>query len=74
MQVCYSPCLISSAGRQNLVYYEILILQDNNHLNTILWKPVRDKKNLTHEQGLYGVKKRYYLPPKKDDKSKDFLR
>ena len=66
--------LFSLLGRNNLVYYEILILQDERHLKEILWKPKRSKDKMVHEQGLYGVKKRYYLPPKKDDTEKDFLR
>ena len=65
------------SGRGNLVYYEILILQDekNRKQDQSLWfkKPPK-KEELVHEQGLYGVKKRYYLAPKVDDLSKDFLR
>ena len=51
-----------------------MILQDNKNLDEKLWKPVMIKKDMPHEQGLYGVKKRYYIPPKFNDKSKDFLR
>ena len=62
------------AGRVNLVYYEILVLQDSKHLNTKLWKPVVDQKKMPTEQGLYGVKRRFYLPPKVDDDTKDYVR
>merc|ERR1712142_564190 len=66
-------------GRINLVYYEILILQDekNQKKDQKLWISKKEespkKEDLIMEQGLYGVKKRYYLPPRKDDSFKDFL-
>ena len=68
---------VFNSGRAELKYYEIMILQDEKHWQQTndFWKPiVKETKDMPHEQGLYGVKKRYYLPPKEDDVNKEFLR
>ena len=57
-----------------MIFYEILILQDEKNLRENLWKPQIPKGKMVHEQLMYGVKKRYYLAPRKDDPSKDFVR
>ena len=64
----------SVSGRMHLVYYEILILQDNQNLKADLWKPVTKKEKMPREQNLYGVKKRYFRAPEEDDPKKEFLR
>ena len=61
-------------GRSNVIYYDISILQNNKELNLNLWKPVKEKKNLTVEQSLFVVNKRFFIPQKPDDAKKDFIR
>ena len=60
-------------GISNLKYYEILILQDEKHLEEHLWQPYTSKDKMPHVEGLFGVKKRYYIAPKVDGE-KPFLR
>ena len=61
-------------GRKDLKYYEIMILQDEDHLNEDLWKPRVPRNKMPHVEGMLGVKRRYHLPPKNDDPDKDYLR
>ena len=58
----------------NLLYYEILILQDNKNLKESLWGPKYNKSKMATDEGLYVVKKRYFIPPKHDDPKKQFVR